>query len=60
MYQINTLYSLNLCNVKCQLYLNESGKYIDKSIMWIPGYECCDIVVQTEESARYLDFILHS
>lgn len=30
MYQINTLYGLNLHNVKCQLYLNETEKYIDK------------------------------
>lgn len=25
--------------------------------MWILGYESCNIIVQTEESARYLDFI---
>lgn len=30
MYQIDTLHSLNLHDAKCQLYLIETGKYIDK------------------------------
>ena len=32
--QINTLYTLNLHNVICQLYLNKSGQKEDIGLLW--------------------------